>query len=1136
MIRLTAVLALARAEIRLTRRLARYWVFLAISYLIALLAVLYYSGIHSFASSFSATAASIGPRYLIGYLGLYYLVIFMLGIVFLAFDLRGRDRRERMDEVLDCRPYSNLELVLGRLVGLLLPAWLPVVVLAVLIQAVGALLAVVGSPIGETVEPWSLVGYVVVMALPAFAFTIALVQLVTVVVRHRLAAAVVSILLLGGMVWATFGLTMPWVPLFDVTGAYVVQWPSDLVPGIADIFGWLQRLGILAAAVGLAALAAGLHPRLDGGTRSRPLALGGLVLALGVSLMATATWSRLAMLDHLRTWRAAHEALRDQPAPDLLEVRGTADVEPGRKLSLDLDLVIAAPPDRALDTALFSLNPGITVSSVTTAQGQLEVEQHDGLLEIRLGTPLAPGARLTLHVAAAGRPDIHYGYLDAARVPEELVAWQGQLFILGSERAIFDPRFVALMPGVSWLPRSGVDVGRGDPAVRPPDYFDLDLEVRVPAGWRVAAPGRAEQLTVEGKQAAFRFAPPAPVDDVAVVASRYERVAVELAGVELELLLSPQHTHNLEVLAPAAGELQSWIRQRLEAAASAGLPYPYGGFTVAEIPTVLRGFAGGWRLDTALAPAGMVLLRESCFPTARFDVPFRKPERFRDREGGLPRAMRDRVLTHFRNDFSGGDLLSGAARSFFLHLTSAAGDGAIALDYALEQLTSLTVADTRGYFSAHVFDSKMGQTIGTVLQRFFTSRRGSQEFSDALIRAVTSRPEVWETSLATPLDQLDPWAEPRRTIDVLALKAGALAAAMHDLVGAEATAGLLATLRQSYAGGTFDAAELAAAADGIDPRLGPMILERLRTTDLPGFVARQARAFRLPDGADGGARYQLLVVVQNDETTPGLLRIARTVEEGRTADIEESAPIRVPGRGAVEYGVVLSRPPRRAWVEPYLSLNRDRFELDLGHVSEDTKLDEPPFEGVREVPWQAPDPDVITVDDLDDGFEVVGGGERRGLRLAARGVDAETDHGLPRVDGGRPPSRWSRASSDAAWGRYRHTVAWVRAGDGSSRAEFHATLPADGDWELELHVPDPSRLGFLRNLGSWQLSVEDGAEPRQVSFDAAAAGSGWSAVGTWQLAAGEVTVVLSDETDGQAVIADAIRWRRITGAGTGGAS
>jgi len=241
--------AVARAEMRLTRRLVRYWVFLVIGYLIGLAGYFYYASLHAFFSSYSATVGSIGPRYLIGAVGLYYLMVFMIGLVFLGFDLRSRDRRERIVEVLDSRPITNFELVFGRFLGVLLPAWVPVALLAVLMEGLGLVLPLLGSPVGERIEPVSLFVYVFFMAIPAFSFSLAVVFLVTLVVRHRLAAAVLALAVLGGMFFATLRLPLTVGPFFDVSGAYMVNFPSDIVPGIADGVGWLQRFAAAARAL-----------------------------------------------------------------------------------------------------------------------------------------------------------------------------------------------------------------------------------------------------------------------------------------------------------------------------------------------------------------------------------------------------------------------------------------------------------------------------------------------------------------------------------------------------------------------------------------------------------------------------------------------------------------------------------------------------------------------------------------------------------------------------------------------------------------------------------------------------------------------------------------------------------------------
>ena len=228
---------------------------------------------------------------------------------------------------------------------------------------------------------------------------------------------------------------------------------------------------------------------------------------------------------------------------------------------------------------------------------------------------------------------------------------------------------------------------------------------------------------------------------------------------------------------------------------------------------------------------------------------------------------------------------------------------------------------------------------------------------------------------------------------------------------------------------------------------------------------------------------------------------------------------------AVRWSTVLSQPPSGVWVEPYLSLNRNTFRVPLPPIEEAEIVSAEPLEGVEEVPWSPGDPETVTVDDLDDGFEVVNGSQGSGFRLAGRGLDNETDQGLPLQERGGVPREWSRATSSSSWGRYRHTVAYVRPGTGEGRATFTSEVPRGGAWELEIHLPHKQRFGRARSWGVWTLTISDASGDHEVTFDAGAAERGWSLVETFDLVGGEVSVSLSDETDGQVVVADAVRWR-----------
>jgi hypothetical protein len=245
----------------------------------------------------------------------------------------------------------------------------------------------------------------------------------------------------------------------------------------------------------------------------------------------------------------------------------------------------------------------------------------------------------------------------------------------------------------------------------------------------------------------------------------------------------------------------------------------------------------------------------------------------------------------------------------------------------------------------------------------------------------------------------------------------------------------------------------------------------------------------------------------------------------RGGERARSEPIRIPGNSAVDFGVVLTEPPTVAYIEPYLSLNRVTFLAGLLDLAPIRTREAEAFVGVRPSQEGNVLDDRIVVDDLDAGFALVAdeaGGEA--LRLSGRGlVAADTlDAGLP-VSTSNRPRQWSRRSIENSWGHYRHTVAYVGAGNGTKRAVLTTTLPSAGVWELELHFP---YLGFMPpgSPGVWTLEIVSDNGRETVSYDSSVGVVGWNLVGEYRLPAGEVRVELSDLTDGPAVVADAIAW------------
>jgi ABC-type transport system involved in multi-copper enzyme maturation permease subunit len=1139
---LQKILAVALAETRSVRRLVRYWIFSILSVVLTTLMYLYYSGIHGFVSRLSATVGATGPRFLMSALGIYVLAIFLVGIIFLAFDVRARDQRERMAEVLDSRPISNIELLTGRFLGLVAMAWLPVLAVALVLQSIGGAARLFGWWMGEPVEPWSLAVFVFFDALTALALWCAVVIFLAVALRNRLLVTAIAFPLLALQVWSVFRTPIYLLPAISTLASFS-NLASDVLPHLVTGTGVIQRGALWTLAGGLLLLAAALHPRPDGGSRPRKLLAGGTLVAIAFAVIAVLATQAVGLVRTRASWALAHETRRDEPRPDIATMSGTVAIDPGKRLDLDLEIGVHGLESGPLAELLFSFNPALEIDELLVDGSAADFSHQLGLLSIELTRPLHAGSSLQISLRANGVPDPNFAYLDTVRDFLTGTTFDGQIALLGTDASVFARSYVALMPGVRWLPSPGADVPNGDPSQRPADFFDVDLEVEVPAGWLVAGPGR-RQTIAGGTGERFRFHPDAPVPDVGLLASRFERSAIEVAGVELELLLHRKHLRNRDFFAEAAGELAARLGELFRDAEDLGLDYPYGSLSLVETPNRLRGYGGGWRMDSVQALPAMMMLRENGFPTSRFEFGFRNPETFENREGGIAAAKVETLETFFENDFSGGNPFLGVSRNFLQFQTGARGEGALALDFVCHELVNQLLTGKGGYFSAHLFDTQSGQVIAETIPEVASGRTDS--VAAAVLNAAADRPSVWDRALGASLAHLEAGDDPKQAVNVLALKGRAVARSILDGLGRTQTAQLLAELRRRHAGRNFDYADLDSIASEIGADLHPLVGDWLHEASLPGFLTSPVTAYRLRDDEQGRPRYQMRLHVRNDEPTPGLLRMRWAVGDVEDdSDWHLSDPIRVAARQSLEIGLLGSEPPAQLWLDPYFSLNRQEMRLSLPTIDEIATVDEEPFLGSRPSDWAPTDGDSIVVDDLDEGFSVESSEQDDGVRLSG-GLStlfvpqADLDQGLPEFIPFGPLAReWGRREEPSSWGKYRHTLAIVRSGDGSKKAVFAARLPGTGRWRLDYHLPvltsstrsasGPgvrinAQAGLGGTQGTYDMTLEVGGRPEEIEFDASAGEPGWNSLGDFEISSPEVRVLISDESSGRAVIADAIRW------------
>jgi ABC-type transport system involved in multi-copper enzyme maturation permease subunit len=1135
-VRMAMAWAIARAEMRSTRRLTRYWVFSIIAVVMSFMTYMFYSVIHGMFSHMTASIGPVGPRFLVAAMGMQVLMVFLLGLVFLAFDVRARDVRERMYEVLDSRPISNLEFVVGRGMGLALMAFIPLVVLSVILQSFGSLALLLEWPIGEPVEPMSVIG-LLISAFATFVMWSALIVFFAVTVGNRLVVAVLGLAILGLQFWGMLQLPVYMQSVLGFAAAFVPA--SDLLSSVGADDSLFQRFALLVLGVGLFLVAAGVHPRLDDARRQSLSAGAGLCVVAALMLGGLFMYQQAGM-ELGQRWLHAHEAKSSDPYVDILHKSGSIVIDPGDELAMDIAMRVRAPDEQSLDALLFTLNPGLEVDEVRVDGDAVTWTHENGLLEI--AHALGRGQESTVELVSGGVPNTSFGYLDSVINFLADSTMKGQtIALLGVQASVFDSRYVALTPGTHWLPKAGTDVPSGDSRTHSEDYFTVDLEVTIPKDWKLAGPG-AKEVVGEGT---YRFNQTAPLSMVGLFAADFVSRQMRVGGVDFEMLLDPSHDRNLKFFADATEELAVALDERLADAERLGFSYPYGTLTVVEVPGDLRGYSGGWRMDSTQSLPGILQIKETGFPTSRFENEFDDPERFASEEGGAPRAKIRFAKEFFRNDISGGNILAGSARNLFLFQTSAKGEGALALNFVIGELVQRLVggSDEISYFTPFIHGQQSGFIIGETVTNMVSGRADS--VAQSIMDSATNRPSVWDMALGTPLADLDTTGAPQDVINVLALKSQAIALSILESVGEKKTAELLVSLRDTHLGDNFTADDFALAAADVGVDLESIIGDWLHDTALPGFVTSSISQERLEDDERGNPQYQTKFHVRNDETTPGLVRFtlvawSPTDKKAGQAPREDKTPTyRMAGKESLEIGIITDQPVMSLSMHPFLSLNRSTVNLNVPKVDFKQRLDAEPFLGVRPSNWSPDQYDDIVVDDLDTGFSVTGTPPVVG---GGRGVvtpPVDLDQGLPQFNlifG--VPAIWSRQENDTGWGKYRHTAAVVRAGDGNEVAHFKTRVPEAGRWRLGFHVPNMSgrdfnktmgqlagvQMQFAPKLGTYEIALIVDGEQELLEFDGGAAEAGWNTLGDFELGTSEVEVRVTNVTSGGAVVADAIRW------------
>jgi hypothetical protein len=802
----------------------------------------------------------------------------------------------------------------------------------------------------------------------------------------------------------------------------------------------------------------------------------------------------------------------------------------GVPLASRTELQLANLNDVALSTLIFTLNPGLVISSVADADGaDLPFEVEGSVVRITPATALAPHAETSITMAYAG--DVDREGFDLLRSAARIEKWQGPIH-KGDLTAWIRERSAFLPPRSRWYPVPGVDYGNAD--ARPVSFFTGHISVDTPAGVEIITQG-APTTQAEGERGRgiSVWDITWPVPQLSLNMGEYEIFTAEAGDTDVVLYVHPHHVAQLALFEDATEEVVGLVEQLLAAMEQeTGLPYPYDRLAVVEVPFLVQWYYEGWEESGGLTQPGILMVEEDTLVyqmkrmTQRVN---RTLNSERGRSQDPARLKRDQLATAVFSVFlSPEGATGGLFRSPLVQLwsfnRSFEGENASLLARGMpvymQQDLSQEIRSTlfqRGGRGGGMFMMRGGGGgrgfdhggAGVTIRVDNTSREGPRELGEG-----ASWDEMLESMQTQSLAELDPDADPDLYRSVLDAKGLTMFRMIEAVVGSDEFINTLESFGASsqFENISFEEFEKAVVPEGTSEddlnraNLDGLIRDWVYGTYVPGYTLTRTEAKKV-ENERGEVVYQIMVRIRNGEPGRGFVQVQLM---GRGDQITKN--VQIEGGQEVEVSMVIGVRPGMVTVDPFLAKNRRPIRSPL-RIAEEVEPGTPE-EYVRVVTKQEAAFTEIIVDNEDEGFS-----------MPVRRVER---YFRPGLEGGN----WRVADNTYSFGRYETNYRTKSGGDGAQPAVWKATLPYAGEYDIAYYflparINGNRRNAFYGAADTYLMTITHDGEITEMAVSTDQLEAGWNALGRFTFGELEEAVVeLSDLASGR-IYADALRWRYV---------
>ncbi|MFC1553184.1 M1 family aminopeptidase [candidate division KSB1 bacterium] len=1100
---------IAKYESLMLVRTWKFWILAILSAILPIIFNVYFIISKRFGVEFGAAGLEgTGPYVLFYYFNIFQILI----VIFLSGDFREKDSRYQVNEVMNTKSMTNLEYILGKFLGIVIP-------LILLTSSVVLILSLVNRLVNWS---WSLdlyFKYFALLYIPALFYSTAFIIFISSLIRNTAAVFTLVMAYTIGMFLLSrdhaFTLNQLWI-FTDYVGFFLPLFPSDLVDILNEAIFIKQRIFYVLLGVFFFSLTVVLfYPRLHQSKFYANLtSFGGLGCLAGALFIFYSSWIA--------------EAERKNEKHDIITISFNKESDSNYYIrNYDLDykfysdgipvlgvskIELEAKSDLDYNEIQFSLNPGLEIRKISGGNGNnLNYSRNDIEISVKLDKPFSEGEKRQIIFEFQGDIDKRILYLNRSDIDPGVINKPNNgimvpIATFENESSILTRDFGYLLKESLWYPQLGNPYAYMYPEKFPVQFFTGKWTFDLPEDLTAVAPVDLigiDSTSSQGRKV-FTYGTDIPIKSIPLVTGRYRMYSTDISGININLVLSEKHQVIAEFFSEVTGEIKPIVEDIFRGIEElTGLDYPYSSLSYIEIPLTFQYYAFNGLMSDESAQAGIIFVPE-------YNVAGSYEEKFERAKNNADRKGEKKSDADIKKDMFVDIIVNKIFKNKVRMFERVMEENLIPAPMSSFWSQRLNFVDSPYPVFEYYFDNYLQNLINEEI-KFFVTNRSDPYF---VIEGVEWEVMEFERDYGVPVDtlyqlirstsltEIEPDLNNNNFHVLMMVKGEKINKVLREIITPEKYKRILNKFVQEYSYKDASILDFKKVCEEVSGESLDWFFDSwLFGNAFPGYKVTNLEVFKTK-GGEKGVQYVVDLKIKNGENYEGFLKVSL-----KTKNDEITKKSRINGKQELMFGFITEDVPTEIIIDPIFSQNQSAIRERLQVPEDFEKVTA--WDGIKEIITDNLEVEGIIVDDLDPGFSAFREQERKFLRPSeVREV-------------------WRIRLDDDAFGKYKVTYREKRKGSGSIPATWETEMPESGLYDVQVFLfkGKGESNSFTRNSATrYNYSVHHSGGIESVSLEWHFLPAGWNSLGSYYFEMGEnAAVVLSDEADGW-LYADAVRF------------